>query len=361
MSKQELLATLRSDDDRTGTEEAAASNGAPPPPAVGDAAPQASEVDEPRDADAGATRFDAFAALARARANGELVMLPRLLTGDDRRLHVRQTLREDHQTRIASSADDAKVKFDELADSLYSFFRGTCVPIFGVNDFDEAYYAPFTWDLKRGAVGFMLAADEEGGHGAKRQRKIARRFVRGYIDGIARYADDPVEREHQVRLDNAPKLVRKLIEDAQQDRTEWLAEDHHDEFGRGFRADDELVPVSGRRDEFQALIDRFVATNDVDVPARAGQMRVKDVAQRKGAGTASLGLTRYYVLIEGPHADGSDDLVIELKQARRSALAGLVPPSEYAFDGHRPIASPMLTASSWCAATSSTATSSSRA
>ena len=32
------------------------------------------------------------------------------------------------------------------------------VPIFGVNDFDEAHYAPFTWDLKRGAVGFLLAA-----------------------------------------------------------------------------------------------------------------------------------------------------------------------------------------------------------
>ena len=34
-------------------------------------------------------------------------------------------------------------------------------PIFGVNDFDETIndfdetiYAPFTWDLKRGAVGF---------------------------------------------------------------------------------------------------------------------------------------------------------------------------------------------------------------
>ena len=26
--------------------------------------------------------------------------------------------------------------------------------IFGVNDFDETIYAPFTWDLKRGAVSF---------------------------------------------------------------------------------------------------------------------------------------------------------------------------------------------------------------
>jgi uncharacterized protein (DUF2252 family) len=316
-----------------------------------------------------ATRFDAFARLAQARAQGEMVALPRTLRGDDRRLHVRQTLREDHQTRIARRAEDAEEKFEKLAGSLFSFFRGTCllfyrdlagedawmptvltlgdvhpenfgvmpsadnVPIFGVNDFDEAFYAPFTWDLKRGAVGFMIAAQEEGGHGRKKQRKIAKRFVQGYIDGISGFAHDETEQERQLRLDNAPELIADLIDDALEDRAEWLDDDYLDEHKRGFRADDELVPVTSRRDEFQELIDRFVEDNDVDVPARAGEMRVKDVAIRKGQGTASLGLARYYVLIEGPHADGTDDLIIELKQARRSALAGLVPPSEFTVGG----------------------------
>jgi uncharacterized protein (DUF2252 family) len=381
MSKEELVTALRQAGGSSGPDGADAGRDLPggDDPQRGDTVDvdeQAMEdvvddgaADGTEDGPAVASRFAAFKALAQARARGEMVSLPRMLTGNDRRLHVRQTLREDHQTRIATRHEDAQAKFDELADSLFSFFRGTCllfyrdlagedawmptvltlgdvhpenfgvmpsadnVPIFGVNDFDEAYYGPFTWDLKRGAVGFMLAAEEEGDHGTKRQRKIAKRFVRGYIEGIAEYAEDPVEHEHQMRLDNAPKLIRKLIKDAKQDRAEWLAEDHHDEFGRGFRADDELVPISSRRDEFQALIDRFVKENDVEVPPRAGDMRVKDVAERKGAGTASLGLARYYLLIEGPGADASDDLVIEFKQARRSALAGLVPPSEYTFDG----------------------------
>lgn len=377
MTKDQLLEALRA----TGSDEPARDvlDAEGPGPGVGTdysddgggdhAADRSADNDQDGVADVTASRFDAFARLARARASGEVVMLPRSLAGNDRRMHVRQTVREDHQTRISQRSEDAQAKFAKLADSLFSFFRGTCllfyrdlagddawmptvltlgdvhpenfgvmpsadnVPIFGVNDFDEAYYAPFTWDLKRGAVGFMIAADEEGGHGAKRQRKIVRRFVNGYIDGISQYAEEQVEHEHQVRLDNAPKLIRKLIKDAMQERQEWLADDHHDEFGRGFRADDELVPISSRRDEFQSVIDRFVDENDVEVPARAGQMRVKDVAERKGAGTASLGLARYYLLIEGPEADSSDDLVIELKQARQSALAGLVPPSEYTFDG----------------------------
>lgn len=57
-------------------------------------------------------------------------------------------------------------------------------------------------------------------------------------------------------------------------------------------------------------------------------MKVKDVAERKGQGTASLGLTRSYLLIAGPGADGSDDVLLEIKRTRRSALTGLVSASD---------------------------------
>ena len=315
-----------------------------------------------------ASRVDAFRALTEASAKGAFVMLPRLLTGNDRRLHVRQTLREDHQTRIADRSEDAQIKFEKLAGSLFSFFRGTAllfyrdmagedawmptvltlgdvhpenfgvmpnahnVPIFGVNDFDEAYYAPFTWDLKRGAVGFMIGAEEVAGYDRKLQKKIARCFVEGYVDGIRGFAEDGNEQDHEMRIDNAPKLIRKLIEDSLEDREAWLLDDYLDEFKRGFRSNEELVPLSKRRDEFQKLVDRLIEERGIEPPARAGKMRVKDVAIRRGQGTASLGLPRYYLLIEGERADGTDDLIIEFKRARRSALAGLAPTTAYQFE-----------------------------
>ncbi len=103
----------------------------------------------------------------------------------------------------SSARHGAQEKFDELADDFFKFFRGTALlfyrdmvgqdahmptvmalgdvhpenfgvmpdengaPIFGVNDFDEAIYAPFTWDIKRGATGFWIAAREVGGHEAE--------------------------------------------------------------------------------------------------------------------------------------------------------------------------------------------------
>jgi len=316
-----------------------------------------------------ASRYTAFEELAAARAAGQMVPLPRTLIGHDRRVHVRQTLREDHQSRIADRGDDARAKFDKLANSLYSFFRGTCllfyrdmagedawmptvlclgdvhpenfgvmpsadnVPFFGVNDFDEAYYAPFSWDVKRGAVGFMLASEVEGGAGATRQRTITTAFVEGYLSGMTRFARDGDEARHQVRLDNAPPLIKALLEDSLELRSRWLAKKYHDEYARGFKASKKLIPQSRRIPEFQAVVDRLVEENATEVPDRAGGMRVKDVAVRVGQGTASLGLARYYVMLEGPTADGSDDVIIELKQARRSALAGLVPPSDFGVDG----------------------------
>ena len=327
------------------------------------------EPGEPGEAPA-ADRLEAFRDLAARRAKGEMVFLPKNLPGHERRLHVRQTLREDHQTRISTRAEDTAAKFDKLHDNLFSFFRGTCllfyrdmagedawmptvltlgdvhpenfgvmpsadnVPIFGVNDFDEAFYAPFTWDLKRGAVGFMIGAAEEGGKDEAKQRKIAAAFVRGYVRAMRDYATDATEQLGQMREDNAPRIIRELIEDAQEKRSKWLTRKYHDEYRRGFRADDEHVPVSGRVEEFQAALDRFVEDNDIEVPERTKGMKVKDVCQRLGQGTASLGLPRYYLMIEGPRGDGKDDVLLEFKQARRSALAGLAPPSEYVLDGN---------------------------
>ncbi|CCG03685.1 DUF2252 domain-containing protein [Blastococcus saxobsidens] len=315
------------------------------------------------------SRVEAFRSLAEGRAAGHMVPIPRLLAGNDRRIHVRETVREDHETRIASHDVEAQQKFDKLARSVFHFFRGTAllfyrdlagedarmptvlalgdvhpgnfgvmpsadnVPVFGVNDFDDAYYAPFTWDLKRGAVGFLLAAEEKGGHGRKKQRAIAGHFLHGYAAAMAAYAAEGTEGGEQLRLDNAPPLVADLIAGALElARADWLA-GLLDDSRSGFRPDEEVVPVSSRRAEFQEIVDRFVAQNEVPVPERAGRMRVKDVAERKGAGTASLGLTRFFVLVEGRSADGTDDLLLEFKQARRSALSGLVPPTEYQQDG----------------------------
>ncbi|MCE7030729.1 DUF2252 domain-containing protein [Jiella avicenniae] len=310
-------------------------------------------------------RVEVFRALSARIAEGEQIVPPVLLTGQARREHVRSTLREDHAQRIEQRNEAARMKFDELAGDFFKFFRGTALlfyrdmvgedadmpsvmalgdvhpenfgvmpdehgaPIFGVNDFDETIYAPFTFDLKRGAVGFWIAAREEGGLKRKKRRKIVEHFVSGYFTAMEGYAEHATEKNDSYRMDNSPKVIQRLFEEAWEEREAWLWEDYLDGSGRGFRPSDELQPISGEIGKFQKAIDELAEANGIDAHRRAGELKVKDVCMRHGQGTASLGLPRYYVLIEGPSKNATDDIIIEFKSARRSALDGLVPPSDF--------------------------------
>lgn len=312
-------------------------------------------------------RRELFSRYAAHRASGEIFYLPITLPPEERRLYVRQTLREDNLFRIANRPEGAQAKFAKLAKSPFYFFRGTALlyyrdyagtdghlpqvftvgdvhpgnfgvmpnengaPFFSANDFDEAYFAPFSWDIKRGGVGFIIAA-QENGLGRKKYRKVVKQFVRGYLQGLNEFARNDREKWHQFRLDNSPPMIRKLLESSLQSRKDFLDELIDLEKGQ-FRATEEIVPYSKHVKKFQSAVDRYRKSSEIDNRGRGGHFKVKDVAIKKGSGTASLGLDRYYVLIDGPTDDPADDIILEFKQSRQSALEGLVPADTKQADG----------------------------
>ncbi|MDX1524090.1 MAG: DUF2252 family protein, partial [Anaerolineae bacterium] len=279
-------------------------------------------------------RTEAFRKFAQRRSQGEVMSLPILLPKHERRLYVRQTLREDHQFRIKNRPEGAQAKFDKLADSPFKFFRGTALlyyrdyagtdgnlppvltigdihpenfgvmpnadgaPFFGVNDFDEAYFAPFSWDVKRGAVGFYIVA-KENGLSKKKRKKVVRSFVDGYLAGLVEFARDDREKWHQYRIDNSPDVIKDLLESAQESRKSFLSDLLDLKKGK-FVSSDEIVPRSKEVPPFQKVIDEYHQNSNIKENGRAGHFEVKDVAVKKDSGTASLGLDRNFVLINGP-------------------------------------------------------------
>lgn len=67
-----------------------------------------------------ASRVAPFADIARRRTAGEMVLLPSMLTGNDRRTHVRPTVREDQESRIATHNEEAQEKFERLTGSMFA-------------------------------------------------------------------------------------------------------------------------------------------------------------------------------------------------------------------------------------------------
>jgi uncharacterized protein (DUF2252 family) len=187
---------------------------------------------------------------------------------------------------------------------------------FDLNDFDEAYLAPATWDLARFVTSLYLAADSlDIGDGDT--RALGATFLDAYgaalHDGKARW----VERS------TAEGMVRRLLRRIKQRTRRQLLDDmttgRHK--GRKFTIDGvhRLMVSRADRAAVVASLKSFANSDHCPEEFSGGFLRVLDVTRRI-AGTGSLGIHRYAVLVEG--RGGPDgNFVLDIKEARRSALA----------------------------------------
>ena len=91
------------------------------------------------------------------------------------------------------------------------------------------------------------------------------------------------------------------------------------------------------------VFEDYLHTLDVEDQRDRSFYTIKDIARKHGSGTASIGLDRFYLLIEGgKEANGVDDLVLEVKEVRTPIPAYFLPYKEkfwenYAHQGERVI------------------------
>jgi len=188
---------------------------------------------------------------------------------------------------------------------------------FDINDFEEAALAPATWDLVRMMTSIRLGAEDKG-----MDRSVAARlctaFVDAYASALAKGKALWVER------DTANGLVKDLFDALQtRPRVKFLDDRTRTRDGlRTLRIDEDdikwdkkkMLAVSNEdRGRVEAAIADFAKTQETP-----GFYQVRDVARRI-AGTGSLGLGRFAVLVEGK---GSPDgnYLLDLKQSPRSSL-----------------------------------------
>ena len=181
---------------------------------------------------------------------------------------------------------------------------------FDLNDFDESALAPVTWELVRFLSSILVAG------GSLRatpddSNALCKVFLEGYAGALA------LGKARWVERDTASGLVHELLATLKA-RTRAAFLDKRTERkngGRRIRRDGEHALRADRagRERAARLIDAFAASQD-----NPGFFRVLDVARRI-AGTGSLGMERYVVLVEGK---GSPDgnYLLDLKQATSSSL-----------------------------------------
>jgi len=187
---------------------------------------------------------------------------------------------------------------------------------FDLNDFDEAYLAPATWDLARFTTSLYLAAET-----LKLGDADARALAAGFLDAYGTALNDGKPR--WVERSTAEGLVRQLLRRVKRRTRRQLLDEattgRHK--GRKFTLDagHRLVVSRADRAGVVASLKAFAASEHCPEEFSGNFMRVLDVVRRV-AGTGSLGVRRFAVLVEGR---GSPDgnFVLDVKEARISALA----------------------------------------
>lgn len=273
---------------------------------------------------------------------------------------------------MSLSPDNRREKYSKMAQSAFSFYRGSAylfyfdttrqyfpyhsspsrptwiqgdlhfenfgafrsedgAIVYDVNDFDEGYVGSYLYDLLRMAVSLALVARQLG-HGQDEQHKLILSYAEAYYRQIHRFCD---HKDHPgsyvVDEDTARGPVRKLLRKLEKRRQSHFLEKVTAQMqtSRVFLETSELL-IPGAAE--QAQLEQawgFYTQTVVSRSLNEEQFRIKDIAVKRGSGTASIGLNRYYILIEGGMEQaGTDDTVLEAKEVRVPVPAYFLPYSD---------------------------------
>src|SRR5262245_26394867 len=238
--------------------------------------------------------------------------------------------------------------------------------VFDINDFDETLPGPFEWDVKRLATSFVVAG-RDNGFTSGQCRKTTLAAVRSYRTTMRAFAGQTILAVWYAHLDiedavtefTAALTRRKLKRDkAEIKATEKLLTKAHTR--DSLQAIGKLSPVTqGQRriisdqplvvplDELTGMdtnavverLRRVLATyrNTLQTDRRSlfDHFTLTDVAH-KVVGVGSVGTRAWILLFEG--GVEAEALLLQAKQAERSALADYVEGSDYASQGERVVA-----------------------
>lgn len=233
------------------------------------------------------------------------------------------------QKGVLRSAPLAWICGDLHLENFGSYKADNGLAYFDINDFDEAVLAPLSWDLVRLLASVLVAARTQG-ISKPEATALCHGFMAAYAGALASGKSRWIER------DTAQGLVRDLLDDLRgRTRLDFLdARTERKGKHRRLRIDGKkaLPATTAQHRAVTTLLRRF-ATTQPD-PAF---YKVRDVARRI-AGTGSLGVARYVILVEGK---GSPDgnYLLDLKQALPPSLAPVLraPQPDWASDAQRTV------------------------
>lgn len=200
----------------------------------------------------------------------------------------------------------------------YGFFENDNWKIkFDLNDFDESSVAPFYMDLIRYVATIHLMKNEVGFNFSDSEiYNMCKYFLETYKSALSASSVEFTE-------SNLSGFVKSIMQKVKNDNSVTTLLDKWTKISSGKRIFNlsnsdlqacSITEISAFWQSYKNSISSFVASQN------SNYFKVKDVAIRLNSGLGSLGVKKYYVLIEGKTSSNSDDIILEVKEERTPSM-----------------------------------------
>ena len=237
------------------------------------------------------------------------------------------------------------IQGDLHAANFGTYMNSAGVLVFDVNDFDEAYVGPFTWDLKRLAASLTLIgyekalSDDEIGI-------LLETLATSYAEQIAVFAGARTHSEFALTLGNTDgKLLQVLRSTRLETHLGMLqALTTVENYERRFSVDasTRILDAASRR-SIEEAFERYLHTIPARKRFKKSSYNIKDIVGRRGIGIGSAGRPAYGILVEGPTQALENDRIIYMKMSIPAAPSRVITDpvisSYFLHDGHRTVVS----------------------
>ncbi|GIG61344.1 hypothetical protein Lfu02_57160 [Longispora fulva] len=215
---------------------------------------------------------------------------------------------------------------DLHAENFGSYMNAHGVLVFNVNDFDEAYVGPFSWDVLRfsasvALIGYAKALSDDV------ISRLVTAYARSYLTELRALAAGGDDAIGSLTLDNTEGPLRDVLQKARLNTRVALLDEQTAivDYERRFAMRDGVYEVdAATRARVEEAFGAYLATLPPGRLERPAEYRIKDIVLRKGVGIGSAGLPSYNLLLEGHTQALENDVVIYMKQGQVPAVSRVI-------------------------------------
>ncbi|NUM34196.1 MAG: DUF2252 family protein [Candidatus Brocadiae bacterium] len=197
---------------------------------------------------------------------------------------------------------------------------------FDLNDFDESYIGPFYWDTIRFIVSLFLIQEQVSfDFSDEEMQEACSLFLKEYQDTLSLVEGNGKEKYTELNKENISGFILDTFKSLVKNKSnakllkKWTLTTQNQRFF-DFSNGDLKKMEAGETYEIKGAFSTYLKDIGNFYGKNPDYFRIKDMASRLYSGLGSLGVKKYYALIEGPSSELDDDVLLEIKESRSSNI-----------------------------------------